>query len=106
MARAVISLRCSRGGVLCALNTDGQAASVPAGGRLLIASGDGVRITQPVEANAVFAVIPPSVAAALQEQWHFYVWNERTGEVRWMCSWDTTEEDVQTFAAAVRDAVA
>ena len=35
-----------RGGVLCALNTDGQAASVPAGGRLLIASGDGVRITQ------------------------------------------------------------
>ena len=66
----------------------------------------GLEITQPVQANAVFAVLPAHVTAALQEHFRFYVWDEHTGEVRWMCSWDTTEEDVQTFAEAVRDALA
>jgi threonine aldolase len=59
-----------------------------------------------VEANAVFAILPPEVTASLQERFPFYVWDEHTGEVRWMCSWDTTAEDVQRFAAAVRDALA
>jgi threonine aldolase len=63
---------------------------------------DGVTITQPVQANAVFALLPPGVAERLQERWRFYVWDENTGEVRWMCSWDTTEEDVDAFAADVR----
>ena len=66
---------------------------------------DGVRLTQRVEANAVFAVLPPEATAELQKKWHFYVWDERTGEVRWMCSWDTTEEDVDAFVAAVAEAV-
>ena len=70
-----------------------------------VAGVPGVRVTQPVEANAVFAIIPPAVAAALQERWHFYTWDERTGEVRWMCSWDTTEEDVDAFAAELRRAM-
>jgi threonine aldolase len=70
-----------------------------------LAAVDGVEITQPVQANAVFAVIPPAVTKRLQERWHFYVWDERSGEVRWMCSWDTTEEDVDAFAADVRAAV-
>jgi threonine aldolase len=64
-----------------------------------VAGIPGVRVTQPVEANAVFAVVPPGVAAPLEERWHFYTWDERSGEVRWMCSWDTTEEDVDAFAA-------
>jgi threonine aldolase len=66
---------------------------------------DGVRITQPVQANVVFAVLPPGVAEALQREWGFYTWDEHTGEVRWMCSWDTREEDVDAFAAAVADAL-
>jgi threonine aldolase len=76
-------------------------------GRLASAAGSiaGVRITQKVEANAVFAVLPPEATASLQEKWRFYVWNEMTGEVRWMCSWDTTAEDVEEFAADVRAAV-
>src|SRR3954471_9024682 len=73
--------------------------------RATLAAVDGVEITQPVQANAVFAVIPPEVTERLQERWHFYVWDERSGEVRWMCSWDTTEEDVDAFAADVRSAV-
>jgi threonine aldolase len=71
---------------------------------------DGVRehveVTQPVQANGVFAILPPGAAEELQRSFKFYEWNEATGEVRWMCSSDTTEEDVDAFVAAVRDVVA
>jgi threonine aldolase len=84
----------------------GQANAMAA--RLAAAVGDvpGVRITQTVQANAVFAILPPGVADSLREDWFFYDWDERAGEVRWMCSWDTTEHDVDAFAAAVREATA
>jgi len=61
----------------------------------------GLRVTQPVQANAVFAVLPREVCARLQERFHFYVWNEQTGEARWMCSFDTTEANVDEFAEAI-----
>lgn len=68
---------------------------------------DGVRdvitVTQEVRANAVFAILPPGAAEQLQRNFKFYVWDEHTGEVRWMCSWDTTEEDVDAFVAAVHE---
>jgi threonine aldolase len=70
--------------------------------RLAEAVGDAVTITQPVQANAVFAILPPEKAKRLLEDWFFYTWDESTGEVRWMCAWDTTEDDVEAFAAAVR----
>jgi len=66
---------------------------------------DGVTLTQRVEANAVFAILPTHATERLQRDWPFYVWDERTGEVRWMCSWDTTESDVDEFAADVGAAV-
>jgi threonine aldolase len=61
----------------------------------------GVTITQAVEANAVFALLAPERTERLQREWPFYVWDETTGEVRWMTAWDTTPEDVDAFAAAV-----
>jgi threonine aldolase len=67
---------------------------------------DGVRITQEPQANAVFASLPPGLADRLRERWSFYDWDERRGEVRWMCSWDTTEADVDAFAADVAAAIA
>jgi threonine aldolase len=60
-----------------------------------------VTVTQAVQANVVFAILPPGVAEALQREWGFYTWDEHTGEVRWMCSWDTRPEDVDAFAEAV-----
>jgi threonine aldolase len=66
----------------------------------------GLTITRPVQTNAVFAALPAAVTASLQRDYPFYVWDEPAGEVRWMCSWDTTEEDVDGFAAAVRAALA
>jgi threonine aldolase len=62
----------------------------------------GVEITRPVQANAVFALLPTDLVAPLLERFGFYVWDETTGEVRWMCSWDTTEADVDELVAAVR----
>ncbi len=62
----------------------------------------GLTVTQQVQANAVFAVLPREVTARLQEKFRFYTWDEHTGEVRWMCSFDTTEDDVDAFVAAIR----
>ena len=69
--------------------------------RLAAAVGDlpGVRITQRVQANAVFAVLDRDVANRLRERFRFYDWDPATGEVRWMCAFDTTEDDVDAFAA-------
>ncbi len=65
----------------------------------------GLEITHPVQSNAVFAVLARGAIAALQEQFAFYIWDQRRNEARWMCSWDTTEEDVDTFVAAVAAAL-
>ncbi|HEX4814686.1 MAG TPA: low specificity L-threonine aldolase [Nonomuraea sp.] len=66
----------------------------------------GVELTRPVRANAVFAVLPKDVTERLQKRFRFYTWNEATGEVRWMCAFDTTEEDVDAFAAALAEEMA
>jgi threonine aldolase len=67
---------------------------------------DGVAVTRRPAANALFAIIAAEVRERLQQEFDFYEWDDVTGEVRWMCSWDTTEADIDAFAAAVRAAVA
>ena len=67
---------------------------------------DGVTITKPVQANAIFAILPPQVTERLQERFRFYVWDPATGEVRWMCSWDTTKEDIEQFTNAIAEEMA
>jgi threonine aldolase len=59
-------------------------------------------VTRPVQTNAVFATLPTRVTEELQAEFPFYVWDESIGEVRWMCSWDTTEDDVDDFSSAIR----
>jgi threonine aldolase len=63
----------------------------------------GVTVTDTVQANAVFALLDPAVTTTLQREFPFYVWNEATGQVRWMTSWATTEADVDAFAARIRE---
>jgi threonine aldolase len=70
-----------------------------------VAQVPGIKITQTVEVNSVFAIVPQSVITRVIPQFPFYVWDERTNEVRWMCSWDTTQEDVMAFVAAIKAAV-
>ena len=64
-----------------------------------------VKIVYKVEANGVFARIPKHAIAKLQKRYFFYVWNEEQPVVRWMCSFDTTEEDVKRFAKFVAESV-
>ena len=59
----------------------------------------GVAFTQATQANAVFASLPPGVADRLRERFRFYDWDASTGEVRWVCSFDTQQEDVDAFVA-------
>jgi len=67
---------------------------------------DGVEVQRPVQANSVFAILPAAVTERLQERYPFYVWDESSGEVRWMTSFDTTEADVDGFAAALTQEMA
>ncbi len=60
----------------------------------------GIRITQRVQANEVFAIIPREHIAALQAVTHFSVWDEATSEARFVCSFDTTEQDIDFFLSA------
>ena len=64
-----------------------------------------IQLTQAVEANGVFAVIPRKYVPALQKKYFFYVWNEEISEVRLMASFDTTEEDVRDFVEFVKRTV-
>lgn len=64
-----------------------------------------IKITQKVEANGVFAIVPQHIIEPLQEKFFFYIWNEETSEVRWMTSFDTTEEEIRDFARLIRKLV-
>lgn len=62
-----------------------------------------VKITQKVEANAVFAIIPKEHVAELQSKYQFTIWEENTSEARLMTSFDTTEEDVEGFTKVIAE---
>lgn len=62
-----------------------------------------IKVIMPVEANAVFAIMPQHWIAPLQAATPFYVWNDATNEVRLMCSFDTTTKDIETLEAAIKN---
>ena len=62
----------------------------------------GVRIMYPVQVNSVFAQLPKDAWHALQQEYFFYDWDEDNDVVRWMCSFDTTEEDIHNFVATLK----
>jgi len=61
-----------------------------------------LKITQEVNANGVFCIMPPELIPQLQKKYFFHVWDEQTHEVRLMCSWDTTEEDIEGFVSLIK----
>jgi threonine aldolase len=61
-----------------------------------------IKITQPVDTNAVFAIMPPAWIEALQTEMPFYEWDETINEVRMICSFDVQEEDIKRFVEAVK----
>ncbi|MDM8517631.1 low specificity L-threonine aldolase [Desulfobacterales bacterium HSG16] len=63
---------------------------------------ESVRVTCPVESNAVFAVLPAHCIPILQEEFFFYVWNETDSEVRWVTSFDTGKRDIEDFIEKIK----
>ena len=63
---------------------------------------EAVQITQKVEANGVFAIVPPHIIEPLQKKYFFYMWDESRNEVRWMTSFDTTEEEINGFVTEIQ----
>ncbi len=61
----------------------------------------GLDFSQPTQANAVFALLRPEKADAIREHVRFYDWDRARGEVRWMCAWDTTEDDIDRFVDTI-----
>ena len=70
-----------------------------------VAGLPGVTITQKVDANALFVIIPPHAVEPLRAKYRFYTWSEDTGELRWMCSFDTTREDVMDFVGTLKSLI-
>jgi len=62
-----------------------------------------IKITQPVDANGVFAIVPPEIIEQLKERFFFYMWNEAEHEVRWMTSFDTTETEIYEFVSLIKE---
>lgn len=60
-----------------------------------------IQITQKIESNSIFAIIPKEYISVLQEKFAFSVWNAEKSEVRLMTAFDTTEEDIKLFADEV-----
>ena len=64
-----------------------------------------VKVVYPVQVNGVFAQLPRTVWTELQKQYFFYDWDLDKDVVRWMCSFDTTEEDINNFVDALKKLV-
>lgn len=66
----------------------------------------GVRITRPVECNAIFATLDRDAIARIQERYFFFIFEETLPEVRWMTHHATREEDVDAFAEVIASVTA
>lgn len=71
-----------------------------------VASLDGVVLASPPQVNALFARLDRRVIDTLQSWSYFYDWDQSRNEVRWMCSFDTTNQDIDRFVAGVAEALA
>ena len=72
--------------------------------RLAASVEDVAEIAHPVETNAVFVAVDDRSLPAFERVGALHPWSD--GVVRWMTAWDTTEAEVDAFAAAVRKALA
>ena len=67
-----------------------------------IAAVGNFEFTQPTEVNIILVKFLPTLIEKMLEHHFFYVWNEKTHEIRLVTSWDTTEEDIDSFVRSLR----
>ncbi len=56
-----------------------------------------IEITQRVESNAIFFILPKDISDKLHRHYFFYDWDASRNEMRLVCSWDTSEKDIIDF---------
>jgi threonine aldolase len=88
------------------LRTAARANAMAARLRGALEGVPGLAFSHPTDANALFAELDPAAADRVRERYRFYDWDRAKHQVRWMCAFDTTEEDVDDFARTVRQALA
>jgi len=94
------------------MRSAGQANAMAARLRSALEAGiadgsiSGLSFSQPTQANAVFAIMANDAADRIRERVRFYDWDRALGQVRWMCAFDTTEDDVDNFVSVIREALA
>ena len=59
-------------------------------------------ITQKVQSNGIFVIIPSDVAERVRNSYFFYPWDESISEYRLMTSWDTDPEDIERFTECLK----
>ncbi len=79
-----------------AIHANAMAAKLDAGVR-----AKGLQVPNSTQANAVFPILTAEQHDKLSQLFRYYVWDQTTGQVRWMCSWDTTQEDIDALLAAI-----
>jgi len=89
-----------------ARHANAMAAKLYAGITEIAKSNPSVQVPNKAEANAVFPILPAAITEKLQQDYRFYVWNQATGQVRLMCSFDTAEEDVTGLLAKLSELLA
>jgi threonine aldolase len=62
----------------------------------------GITVTQKVQSNGIFVIMPSDVAEKIRSHYFFYPWDEKKSEWRLMCSWDTEEEDIEDFVRLLK----
>lgn len=93
-------------GLRSARHANAMAARLRAGLEGMLASGEipegALAFSQPTQANAVFALLGNDAADRIREKFRFYDWDRARGEVRWMCAFDTSADDIDAFLRVVR----
>ena len=89
-----------------AKHANAMAKALDAGVRELATKSNGrVSVPNPTQANAVFPILPMEIIEEIQKEYWFYLWDHNIGQVRWMCAWDTREEDVNGILKALAKAL-
>ena len=81
--------------------------SAPDGGSLDAGTDSGPADAGPPPAvNSMFPSLPSPAIEQLQAWTFFWDWDRSRHQVRWMTAWDTTIDDIETFADGVGEIVA
>lgn len=108
MSAQLLSLFSSGLGLASAGHANAMATRLRSALEAGIADGSigGLSFSQSTQANAVFGILPNAAADRIRERVRFYDWDRALGQVRWMCAFDTTEDDVDAFVTVIREELA